>query len=133
MKAFKSGNHLEWTTLVFAPLLLFVALVTAVCLLPPTSPGSAAASPYLQNASFDSRVRWYIESGQWRADAATLVALVKYLGQPDPTPASTQPALVAEPKVESWFCDECASRTLMPLNDSGFLKPQTSVLRFELL
>jgi hypothetical protein len=82
MKAFKSGNHLEWTTLVLVPLLLFVCLTAAVYLLPPTTPGSAA--PYPQNSSLDSRARWYIESGQWRADAATFVATVKYLVQPAP-------------------------------------------------
>jgi hypothetical protein len=85
MKAFKSANHLEWATLVLAPLVLFVSLVTAVYLLPPTSPGSAAAAPSLQNASLDSRARWYIESGQWRTDVATFVAVVKYLVQPVPT------------------------------------------------
>jgi hypothetical protein len=82
MKAFKSGKHLEWTTLVLAFLVLFFSLVTVVYLLPPPSPSSAAAASHLQNPS---SVRWYFESGQWRADAATLVAVVNYLVQPEPT------------------------------------------------
>jgi hypothetical protein len=84
MKAFKSGNHLERTTLVLAFLVLSFSLVTVVYLFPPPSPSSAAAAAYLQNASSNSRVRWYFESGQWRADAATLVAVVKYLVRPEP-------------------------------------------------
>ena len=89
MKASKSGNQLELATFVLAFLVLFFSLTTVVYLLPPTTPGSAAALPYPQNQSLDARVRWYIESGQWRADVATFVTAVKYLVEPAPVQPAT--------------------------------------------
>ncbi len=73
--------------------LLTPAFVTYVLPSPPPSAPSGAAVQV--KSGFDSRLSWYVHSGQWRADARTLAALVRYLVSPEPTPLTNQPTVRA--------------------------------------
>jgi len=85
-------KYVKLATLVVAFLMLFISLDALLCLLPPPSPNPSATPVYLKNAGFDSRLAWYFESGQWRADARTLVAAVKYLVTPEPSSVTNPPS-----------------------------------------
>jgi hypothetical protein len=94
---FASRRYFKPAALVLAFTVLLLSLAIVIQLPPPPkavppAPGPAA----FHKASPDSRLVWYFESGQWRADVHTLVNLVTYLVRPEPSPLTNQPSLHAE-------------------------------------
>ncbi len=81
------------TSLVLSFLLLLL-LATVVWVVPPPCPAPAGAG-YGRVTRLDSRLAYYVHSGQWRADARTFAALVKYLVAPEATPMTNQPPVPA--------------------------------------
>jgi len=81
-------RFLKPAILPLAFVMLFLASVLVLYLLPPPAPVASAPGP-------NPRLNWYLQSGQWRADARTLIAVVRYLSSPEPTPLTNQPALPA--------------------------------------
>lgn len=74
--------------------LLLLLLGTLVWVVPPPCPSPAGAGSG-RVTRLDSRLAWYVHSGQWRADARTFAALVKYLVAPEATPMTNQPPVPA--------------------------------------
>jgi hypothetical protein len=93
MTTIKSGRQsfFKPATLVAVFLVLFASAAAVVYLLAPPRPRPVTAPPNLRGTS----VARYFESGQWRGDARTLVALVKYLVSPEPTPVTNPPSQTA--------------------------------------
>jgi hypothetical protein len=83
-----AARLLKPAVLVLVFLMMFLGPVVILHLLPPPAPVASAARS-------NPRLNWYLRSGQWRADAQTLIAVVRYLASPEPPPLTNQPALPA--------------------------------------
>ncbi len=97
MKQTKAAARSYWkpATLVLALLMLSLSAVGLLYVLPPPPPVTVNGPGYPHKPSLDTRLAWYFQTGQWRADARTLAALVRYLVSPEPTPLGSQPPVPA--------------------------------------
>ena len=84
----------------FVLAILVALLVLTTCWAPGSpeiaTPGTAGNTYSGWGCPPGKTFRWYLSQGQWKADALTAVAVLRYVLSPEPdlwtTPAATQPA-----------------------------------------
>ena len=82
----------RWVALVLLALTLGGTALVQV--LPPPRPTPTAPSSRAGHSA-DGGLGWYFQSGQWRADARTLAAMVRYLVSPEPATGTNRAAMPA--------------------------------------